>query len=73
MSKQLKLLLLAGNTYRSRAYAQTIENLNIKNIEVCGIFYGFDEKKCNIIEIDTTTTDFFKKEGLFTPNFKLLK
>ena len=69
MSKRLKIVLLAGNTYRSRAYAQTIESLALKNIDICGVFYGFNEKKCSEIEIDNTSNSFFKKEGLFIPDF----
>ncbi len=69
MSKHLKLLLLAGNIYRSRAYAQTIENLKLENIEICAVFYGFDEKKCSDIETDNTSDIFLKREKLFIPNF----
>lgn len=69
MSKRLKLLLLSGNTYRSRAYAQTIESLQLKNIEICAVFYGYDKKNCPKIDIDSTSDSFFKKEILFIPNF----
>lgn len=68
MSKHIKLLLLAGNTYRSRAYAQTIERLKLKNIEVCAIFYGFGEKKCSFTETNEVSNSFFNKEALFIPD-----
>lgn len=68
MSNQLKFLLLAGNTYRARAYAQTLERINLKNNEICGVFYGFDKRHCQEKEIDHISNEFFISETLFVPD-----
>ena len=69
MRKPLKILLLAGNTLRARAYAQNLSNLDRKEYNVQGLFFGFGNRKVNIPLLDNITEKFFLNENLFIPNF----
>lgn len=68
MNKKLRVLLLAGNTLRARAYAQYLSKFNT-NIEVEGLFYGFNEKQCNVPELNSETKKYLKNNNLFIPDF----
>lgn len=65
----IKVLLLAGNTARARAYAQILSEFKGK-IQVSGLFYGFNEKKYYPPEMDSTTLSFLKENKLFIPNLE---
>ena len=69
--KKVKLLLLAGNTLRARAYAQSLSRLD--DIDVSGLLYGFDEKKCAVPRLDISTKDFFLQSNIFIPDFSPLR
>ena len=45
MNLKLKILLLAGNTLRARAYAQNFSNLNKEEFNIQGLFFGFENRK----------------------------
>ena len=62
-----KILLLAGNTIRARAYAQMLSQLNEK-IEVFGLFYGFSERTYSPPPIDQVTDSFLRKNNFYVPN-----
>lgn len=63
----MKILLLAGNTLRSNAYAQALAS---NSYEVEGLFYGFDEKEYKAPELNHETEQFFANNNLFLPNFE---
>lgn len=65
---KLRVLLLAGNTLRARAYAQFLENTTI-DVQVEGVFYGFNEKRCNVPDLDEETKGYFESYNLFIPDF----
>lgn len=58
----MRLLLLAGNTSRSRAYAHTLGS--IPGIEVHGLFYGFEERKMTNPDLDEQTKHNLEKINL---------
>ena len=64
-----KLLLLAGNTLRARAYVQQLQSLNTDLFEINGLLFGFNEKTCIISELNSETKDFVLQQGLFLPNY----
>ena len=68
MKRPLKILLLAGNTMRARAYAQNFSNLDKFEYNIQGLFYGFEHRKANPPNLDNTTKNFFINEHLFIPN-----
>lgn len=67
-----KLLILAGNTFRARAYIQAIENSKIKlELEITVILYGSVSKKLQNIKINTETSQYLKNNKIFKPNLNL--
>lgn len=62
-----KILLLAGNTLRSKAYAQQLSR--IKDIEVIGLLYGFNTRISNNAFLNIETETFFKNNDIFIPDF----
>lgn len=58
MKKNPRVVLLAGNTNRARAYAQTLAR--IVNIDVHGIFYGFSKREFIETPICQMSQEFFK-------------
>jgi len=64
-----KILLLAGNTLRARAYGQQLQNLNPDLFEIEGLLYGFPEKDCIIPNLNSETKIFVEQQGLFIPKF----
>ena len=67
---KIKLLLLAGNTLRARAYAQQLQNINFNQFEIEGLFYGFTEKECFVPELNLETKFFVEKQGLSIPIYQ---
>ncbi len=66
---RLSILILAGNTLRARAYAQSLSLLNDYNFEVTGIFYGVEKRICKGVDLDLLTEKFLKDQDLFIPDF----
>ena len=66
----MKILLLAGNTTRARAYAQVLANSNFKNLEVQGLLYGPFEKLSSVPTMNKETEDYFIKNNIFIPNYQ---
>lgn len=64
----MKILLLAGNTLRSKAYAQRLVNLNI---ELVGLFYGLKQKVCPCPMINPETRVGLEKMNIPIPDFNL--
>lgn len=60
--KKPRILLLAGNSFRARAYAQTLAT--IPSIEVCGIFYGFGKRTLTDSDPCRESGDFFRSRGI---------
>ena len=58
-----KILLLAGNTYRSNLYIQFLSNFSF-DFEV--LLYGFGEEKI-LPDFDFSSKSFFKEKGFFIP------
>ncbi len=69
MKSKLKILLLAGNTLRAKAYSQYLERFGESNFEIQGLFYGFDEKECPTPNLNDVTKEYFHKNELFIPDF----
>jgi len=67
MNRNLRILLLAGNTLRARAYAQYLAHYQI-NIEVEGLFFGFKEKTCSAPILNKETESYLYKNNLFIPD-----
>ncbi|MDR2643741.1 MAG: hypothetical protein LBC74_13220 [Planctomycetaceae bacterium] len=57
-NRKLKFLLLAGNTNRARAYAQTLAT--ISDIDVHGIFYGFSKRELMETPASQKSDEFFR-------------
>ena len=66
----MKILLLAGNTLRARAYAQQLEHLSASLYEIKGIFYGDRDTECSIPALDDKTRNHLLQESLHIPNFE---
>lgn len=62
----MKILLLAGNTLRSRSYAQLL--IHCDEIEVSGLFYGSNLSKCFTPNLNEETKRFFVQENIFLPD-----
>lgn len=67
MNFKLKILLLAGNTLRARAYAQNFSNLNKEEYNIQGLFFGFENCKTIAPNLDSLTEKFLRNENLFIP------
>lgn len=63
----MRILLLAGNTLRSRAYAQQLAKR--ADIEVLGLFFGFQQMTCNIPNLSSETYLFLKNHQINIPDF----
>ncbi len=70
MNTKLKILLLAGNTLRARAYAQQLAQLSPGDYQIRGLLYGYPGTDCSIPALDRQTNDYLKQEKLFIPNFE---
>lgn len=66
----MRLLLLAGNTLRSRAYAQKLASSNIE-VDVEGLFYGFNSRACSEPFLNVQTRAFLEKENIFVPDMSI--
>lgn len=66
----MKILLLAGNTLRARAYAQSLANSNFKNVEVKGLLFGDFNKSISIPELNSETENYFTEHNIFIPNYE---
>lgn len=66
----MRILLLAGNTLRSRAYAQQLSHF--KEINVIGLFYGSIYKKLVTPELTAETKSYILKGKMFLPNLSIL-
>lgn len=64
----MKLLLLAGNTFRARCYAQQLVRLTGEQIEVVGLFYGFGHRNAPNAEEDIQSERYLTQQGIFVPN-----
>jgi methionyl-tRNA formyltransferase len=62
----MKLLILAGNTARSRAYAHVLRD--IPNVEVIGLLYGFEDKPLSIPTLNNETNDFLVGANIDVPD-----
>ena len=69
MKEKLKIVLLAGNTLRAKAYAQYLEYFGESDFEIQGLFYGFDGKECIVPKLNIETKEYFYKNKLFIPDF----
>ena len=67
---KIKLLLLAGNTLRARAYTQQLQKINLNQFEIKGLFYGFKTKDCLIPKINFNTKSFVSKQSLSIPIYE---
>ncbi|MEZ5021708.1 MAG: hypothetical protein R2728_00340 [Chitinophagales bacterium] len=47
MSKKLKIVLLAGNTLRARAYAQQLADMQDNDFIVDAVLFGFGRRSCS--------------------------
>lgn len=65
---KLNILLLAGNTVRARAYAQYLAHWSRNDINIHGLFCGFDQRKCIPSVLNHETKSYFERENLFIPN-----
>jgi methionyl-tRNA formyltransferase len=68
MSKKMKIILLAGNTLRARAYAQQLAAMKGEEYIVEGVFFGFSKRSCSEVELNDKTIRYFKKENIFLPD-----
>jgi methionyl-tRNA formyltransferase len=57
-NRKQKFLLLAGNTNRARAYAQTLAA--ISDVDVHGIFYGFSKRELMETSVCQKSNEFFR-------------
>lgn len=64
----MKILLLAGNTLRSRAYAQQLSR--IEHIQVHGLFLGFEQHKCLVPSLNFETKRFLLANTYFIPDLR---
>ncbi len=63
-----KVLLLAGNTFRARGYSQILSKR--KDINLVGLFYGFEVENIQPPKLNSTTVAFFKKNKLSLSNLE---
>lgn len=70
MSNKIRILLLAGNTLRARAYAQQLEHLSSADFEINGLLYGYGISDCSTPALDDTMRNHLKQEKLFIPDFE---
>ena len=64
----MKILLIAGNTSRSRTYAQYLSS---KKYIVEGLFYGFNSIKYIPPKLNSESKKFFKKQNFIIPNLEI--
>ena len=65
----MKILLLAGNTLRARAYAQQLTHLDPSLYEIEGVFYGFDNNLFESPILNIETKRYFDHNKIFIPDF----
>ena len=63
-----KLVLLAGDTLRARAYAQTLQK-HTEDYSIKGFFYGVNKSAALTPSISDAEKDFYSKNNLFIPDF----
>jgi methionyl-tRNA formyltransferase len=68
MNNKITITLLAGNTFRARAYAQQLGQLNNEDLVIKGFFYGFDKRITSPVSIGIKTKDYLTKQNLFIPD-----
>ena len=68
MIQPLKVLILAGNTLRARAYAQQLPFLNKEDFLFEGILFGFEERNCTSPLLDENSKKYFENENIFIPD-----
>lgn len=68
MNKPLKLVLLAGNTLRARAYAQQLEALNHADLDINALFFGFNQRKSPSVDPEELTNAYFQRQDIFIPD-----
>ena len=68
MNSRIIVTLLAGNTFRARAYAQQLAQIKHEQIVVKGFFYGFKQKPISEVFIDDITKNYLTKEDLLIPD-----
>lgn len=61
-----KIILLAGNTFRASGYAQILSQRS--DIELKGLFYGFNDSELTPPELNNESLTFFQSETLFIPD-----
>ena len=66
----MKIVLLAGNTFRARAYSQILaENLKGLDLTICGVLFGHKKKTLNAKEPNDETIKYCSDNQLFVPDF----
>lgn len=65
----MKIILLAGNTLRARAYAQQLAHLDSSVFEIEGLFYGFDNNPLITPILNIETKKYFDDNKIFIPDF----
>ena len=68
MRNKIKLLLLAGDTFRARSYAQILAE-NSTSFSVEGYFYGSNKKVPHIESLSKIEEAYYKENDLFVPDF----
>lgn len=71
MKNKLRILLLAGNTLRARAYAQKMAVLDNGDFEFSGLFCGFRMRSCRGAELDDQTRRYLTENGLLIPDMNI--
>ena len=64
----INILLLAGNTLRSRAYAQKLNELT--GVSISGLFLGVHKKECHVPGLNDATLQYLVENDISVPNFK---
>ena len=67
----MKILLLAGNTSRARAYAQRLANIKIDGLEIQALLLGHDLRGCNPSTINDATKNYFQAESMEIPDLSI--
>ncbi len=65
----MKILLLAGNTLRAKAYAQALTSSNLDNLEIHGLLYGSFEESSSVPKLNKETHNYFLENNLFIPDY----
>ena len=65
----MKILFLAGDTFRAKAYMQYLSAHNNDNITVSGLLYGFSNDVKDEININIESKKFFDSQNQLIPDF----